>query len=70
MRDMYISVNRLDEALESAPKGEMSESAKYFRDTVLPIMRDLRKVVDRAELITDAKDWPYPTYGEMLFSVM
>ena len=40
-----------------------------IRDTLLPIMAELRAVVDEAETYTAAKYWPYPTYGELLFSV-
>ena len=32
-------------------------------------MNELRVVVDEMETQTDAKHWPYPTYGDILFSV-
>ena len=32
-------------------------------------MIDLRATVDEMEIYTDASCWPYPSYGEMLFSV-
>jgi len=32
-------------------------------------MNELRVTVDTMETMTDAGSWPYPTYGEMLFSV-
>jgi len=32
-------------------------------------MEEVRKYADKLELIVDQTDWPYPTYGEMLFYV-
>ncbi len=60
----------LDEAVSDIPSGsEVSTAAFRCRDSVLPAMRALRDEVDAAELITDAREWPYPSYSEMLFSV-
>ena len=70
MTKMYEGAEKLNEVLENAPADEALETARYSRDQMLPGMRALREAVDSAELITGAKDWPYPTYGEMLFSVM
>ena len=46
----------------------VSESA-LIRDTVLPRMSELRIPCDRAELLTAKSYWPFPTYGDILFSV-
>ena len=46
----------------------ISESA-LIRDTVLPKMSELRIPCDRAELLTAKSYWPFPTYGDILFSV-
>ena len=32
-------------------------------------MDALRALVDEMETLTDARCWPYPSYGELLFSV-
>ena len=45
-----------------------SESA-MIRDRVLPQMCELRVACDEAETLTAKKYWPYPTYGDLLFSV-
>jgi len=44
--------------------------AKYHRDVIFATMQELRAVTDETELCVSAKCWPYPSYGEMLFSVM
>ncbi|MCD8026267.1 MAG: glutamine synthetase III [Clostridiales bacterium] len=43
--------------------------AKYYRETVFAIMQELRAVGDSMETETASEYWPYPSYGEMLFSV-
>lgn len=46
----------------------ITESA-LIRDTVLPKMSELRIPCDQAELLTAKSYWPFPTYGDILFSV-
>ncbi len=36
---------------------------------LLPAMESLRRSADAMETVTDKKFWPYPSYGEILFSV-
>ena len=43
--------------------------AQYAHDVVFQAMEALRETGDTLETKTAAKYWPYPTYGEMLFSV-
>lgn len=60
------------EALDAAVKGvpeEGIEAAAYTRKEVFSAMLALRAVVDAVEPMMPAKEWPYPSYGEMLFSV-
>lgn len=40
-----------------------------IRDEVLPAMGALRAAVDETETLTASDCWPYPTYGDLLFSV-
>ena len=49
--------------------GTAFEEADAIRDEILPGMRELRAVCDEAESLTAAEAWPFPTYGELLFSV-
>ncbi len=43
--------------------------AVHYRDKILPTMAQLRAFVDELEKIVSAKDWPMPTYGDLLFGV-
>ena len=45
------------------------KQAEYFRDTVFCAMNELRALVDEMESLTAAAYWPYPTYGDILFSI-
>lgn len=45
------------------------ELAKYYKDAVFAAMNELRIVVDELETNTAARFWPYPSYGDILFSV-
>ena len=40
-----------------------------YRDRVFIAMQELRAAVDEAESVTDARSWPFPTYGDLLFGV-
>ena len=47
----------------------LQEKAVFIKDNVLKLMNDLRKVVDEVETKVDSKDWPVPTYVDLLFSI-
>jgi glutamine synthetase len=66
----YESVKALDDALSDAKAEEdTSKAAQICKDRVLEKMSELRASADALETLTATSDWPYPTYGEMLFSV-
>ena len=48
---------------------DIFESSAFVRDSMLPKMDVLRKYVDEAEMLTSQRDWPFPSYGQILFSV-
>ncbi len=43
--------------------------SEMIRDKLLPKMCELRVACDEAETITAKSYWPFPTYGDILFSV-
>ena len=53
--------------LQDAGSNE-AESYK-IRDVILGKMGELRVACDEAEVNTAKKYWPYPSYGDLLFSV-
>ena len=38
-------------------------------DEVEKRMDDVRRIIDKLEVLTASKYWPYPTFCELLFSV-
>ena len=64
------AVIELEEALaEFKTISDVFKSSEFVRDTMLPRMDKLRKFVDEAEMLTSQRDWPFPSYGQLLFSV-
>ena len=55
--------------VESKAYENTAELAKFFADKVIPVMRELRASADGMEMCVSAKYWPFPTYGDILFSV-
>ena len=67
---ILASVKKLESDLEEfKSKDNVFDSSAYVRDELLPAMDELRKYVDEAEMLTSQKDWPFPSYGQLLFSV-
>lgn len=65
-----IKTEELENALvELHNAEEIISEADMIRDSVLVKMGELRLACDEAETITAKKYWPFPTYGDLLFSV-
>ena len=45
------------------------ELAKFHHDVIFADMNELRVAVDELETVIPSDIWPYPTYGEILYSV-
>ena len=77
LRKLSALTDRIDEATEALEaavteldmKGDITEQAFFIRDEVIAKMAALRAPCDEAETTSAAKYWPFPTYGELLFSV-
>ena len=48
---------------------ETYDLAKFHHDVIFADMNELREVVDELETVVPSDIWPYPTYGEILYSV-
>ncbi len=64
------SVKALEDDLDKFKSlDDVFDSSAFVRDEMLPSMETLRGYVDEAEMLTSQKDWPFPSYGQLLFSV-
>ncbi|MBQ4208760.1 MAG: glutamine synthetase type III, partial [Clostridia bacterium] len=48
---------------------DVAEQGFAIRDALLSAMDALREGCDKAETMTAKEDWPFPTYGDLLFGV-
>ena len=66
----YDVKKNLEKTLASAKDiQDCTELSMYYREKVLPLMEDVRSIIDGIELDVDSKDWPVPSYGDLLYSV-
>ena len=63
-------LEKLEADIEKAKELEDTyELAKFHHDVIFADMNELREVVDELETVVPSDIWPYPTYGEILYSV-
>ena len=63
-------VRTLEKASDDAEElADVLTRACAYKDNVLSAMSALRESVDELETLTARKYWPYPNYGDLLFSV-
>mgnify|MGYP004452663349 FL=1 len=68
--EAHRAVKKLEEDLTDARSISGNEAlAEFYKSTILADMCSLRIAADEMESIASAKRWPYPSYGEILFSV-
>ena len=68
--DLQKKTDELDDAIIKIHDAEdIIEESEMVRDTLLPIMSELRVPCDKAELLTAKSYWPFPTYEDLLFGV-
>ena len=64
-------LDALEEALEKAEDDhDILSHAKFCREKIFTAMSELRIVADELETLTDKKEWPFPSYSELLYSVL
>ncbi|MDY5540635.1 MAG: glutamine synthetase III [Lachnospiraceae bacterium] len=70
LKDTKEALKRLKQVTEEAAcRPEGRERAVYFKTEVDTAMEQLRRPVDRLEMIVDKDMWPMPSYGDLLFEV-
>ena len=68
--EVLSEVRTLEKASDDAEElADVLTRACAYKDNVLSAMTALRESVDELETLTARKYWPYPNYGDLLFSV-
>ena len=67
---MYKAVKKLEaDEVKGVDITDVVELADFCRDVIIPDMEEVRAHSDAMEMVADAKVWPYPSYGKLLFGV-
>jgi glutamine synthetase len=56
--------------LETKEERNIADQARFYREKVFTAMVELRIDVDGLETLVARKHWPFPTYGQILYSVI
>lgn len=67
---LFSSVELLSDEVTSAQNmGEGLDKAVYYHDVVLERMNEVRAIADEMELYTAKEYWPFPSYGDLMYSI-
>ena len=60
---------RLEDILGDIDMEEVVPASQAMAHEVIPVMEEMRHIIDGMEKITSSENWPYPTYFDLLYSV-
>ena len=67
---LYDALQALDDVSDKAHElSQPQAQADYYKNTVIPAMEAVRNISDTLEMQMGNEYWPYPSYGDLLFSV-
>ena len=68
---LYQETEKLQKATDGGCTfDDIQKQAQYYRDTIFTQMETTRALADELETLVGRRYWPFPTYGDLLFSVM
>jgi len=67
--DLAKYTERLENLTAKTQFDDHQAHAIFVKEQVLPTMKLLRETADKLEAICPETDWPFPTYGKLLYSV-
>ncbi|MBQ2896062.1 MAG: glutamine synthetase III [Oscillospiraceae bacterium] len=67
--EAYESLQQMEKAVKDAEGLDTMHRSQRYQHNVLPAMTALRRAVDEMESLTEQDCWPYPSIGEIIFSV-
>ena len=69
-KEIFTLTGELKMAVATAEKTtDIFEKSVQYHDVILQLMSDIRKYADSAESVMPSECWPYPSYGDLLFSI-
>ena len=68
LSEAKIALEELKEKVNLADKEkDQVKKAMFYRKEIVPKMEDLRRPIDKLELLVDSNLWPVPTYAALMF---
>lgn len=67
--DFISAIEMLEKVVSDTPPVVDIETARYYRDSVIPAMQKVRKSADFLETIVAKDYWPFPTYTDLLYKI-
>ncbi|MCQ2450594.1 MAG: glutamine synthetase III [Clostridia bacterium] len=68
--NLFDLVTKLDLEVEKAQaEADILKQSGLYNKSVLMLMEEIRAEADKAETLVPRENWPYPTYGDLLFNV-
>jgi glutamine synthetase len=68
---LFNKLSDLENALlQTKEERDIVSQARFYRERIFAAMVELRLVVDELETLVAREHWPFPTYGQILFSVI
>lgn len=69
-QSLYAKTEQMEKTLlKSREISDVTSLGMFCKDTIIPDMNELRATADGLETLTSKACWPYPSYGELLYSV-
>ena len=65
---LMSACDKLERDMSKKPH-ETMDAMVYCHDVIIPDMAKAREIADELETMTAGKNWPFPVYSELLFSV-
>ena len=62
--------NKLEEVIKVREFKNIEENANYCREKIIPSMNELRKTADELEEKVNEEFWPFPSYSDLLYTVI
>ena len=68
MKRIYALIDKLDKTHHAARStADQQDAANQYAHIVVPLMDELREVIDELEKVVDGAMWPVPSYNDILF---
>ena len=66
-----LTIEQLENYVSKAStlSDDILTTAQFYHDYVFKSMKKIRAISDNMEKHTSIRYWPYPSYGDMLFSI-